>query len=134
MKLTQRQLKKIVKQELRRVLNEQNLQTDPDGPQTMMGTGHIAAIAGSRGLNNVAGDLEDLAVEIQRAVSNQDNQKVLKLATRVRRAGMDLYNIVMAAKSEASGDEGTYQMSPGSKGGRYTSTSDVKYDSGGRPM
>ena len=126
--------KRVLRQLINEVINEQSSFTDPDAPQTMMGTDQLTAIAAKRGLNNVAGDLERLAGQIQKAVASQDNQGVIDLAQRVKDASMDLYNIVMAAKSEVSGDEGTYQQSRGSRGGRYTPTSDVEYDSGGRPM
>lgn len=133
MKITKSALKQLIKEELAN-LEEQELMTDPEGGQTRMAADQVAAIAAQRGLNNVAGDLQSLAGAVRKAVASQDNQAVINLAQRVRSAAMDLYNIVMAAKSEASGASTALQQKRGQVGGRGVATSDIQYDSGGRPI
>ena len=133
MKITKRQLKKLVQEELSHVLNEQDQMTDPDAPETKMATGQLAAISASRGLKNVVGDLEYLVGKISRAIQSQNMMAMFGLANDLRDSANDLYNIVSAARSEQAGDEYTTQAGRGYQGGRVMKTRNVKYLSGGRP-
>jgi hypothetical protein len=134
MKITKSALKQLIKEELANLQEDERLMTDPDAPQTRMGIDQLTAIASKRGLDNVIRDLQSSVREIQAAVANQDNQRVINLAHGVRKASRDLYNIIMAAKSEVQGATSTLQQKSGQVGGRGVATSAVKYDSGGRPM